>query len=129
MTSNDLKTDQQLFCLVVALLSDDEVRVRQSAGDLLGSFCAKFGPAVFEAARPQVLDLIRSTLERSDATDRHQMDLVRVSTLLKSELWHTMRLHQMWKERLTLAWAKSFARGTFNGLKRKNAKKIAKNCS
>jgi hypothetical protein len=43
---------------------------------LLGSFCSKFGPAVFESAKGQVYQLIRTNLDRSDVTDQHQREFM-----------------------------------------------------
>jgi hypothetical protein len=41
----------------LSLLSDEEVRVRQAAGDLLGSFCQRFGPKVYEQAQSHVFEV------------------------------------------------------------------------
>lgn len=48
------------------LLTDDEVRVRQASGELLGQLCKTFGTEVFELARQRVIDLIKVNLERSN---------------------------------------------------------------
>ena len=66
----------------LALLSDDEVRIRQAAGDLLGSFCTKFGSGVFESAKVQVFQLILTNLERSDLADHKEIQVKFSFTLI-----------------------------------------------
>ncbi len=63
-----------IFVISVALtlLADEEVRVRQAAGELLGAFCQKFGPRVYEQCQAHVFDLIKTNLDRSDVTEQHQ---------------------------------------------------------
>ena len=59
-----------LSAAAVSLLGDDEGRVRDSAGQLLGSMCGRLGTAVYEEVRAPVLELIRSNLERSEEVSR-----------------------------------------------------------
>ena len=48
----------------LTLLADEEVRVRQAAGELLGAFCQKFGPRVYEECQAHVFELIKTNLDR-----------------------------------------------------------------
>lgn len=78
---NNLTRAYNLFS-ALALLSDDEVRIRQAAGDLLGSFCTKFGSGVFESAKVQVFQLILTNLERSDLADHKEIQVKFSFTLI-----------------------------------------------
>ncbi len=46
-------------------LSDDEVRVRISAGELLGAFCKAFGPRIYEQYREFVFNLVKENISRA----------------------------------------------------------------
>uniref|UniRef100_T1JGS2 TOG domain-containing protein n=1 Tax=Strigamia maritima TaxID=126957 RepID=T1JGS2_STRMM len=50
--------------LALRLLTDDEVRVRMAAGEVLGVLCIKFGPTIYAQSRDVVLNLIRTNLSR-----------------------------------------------------------------
>ncbi|KAK4314086.1 hypothetical protein Pmani_014616 [Petrolisthes manimaculis] len=54
--------------IAIRLLTHQEVRVRQAAGEVLGALCERDGGATYSIVRGQVLDLVRSSLDRQ-ATD------------------------------------------------------------
>ncbi|XP_045581052.1 uncharacterized protein [Procambarus clarkii] len=53
----------------VKLLTDQEVRVRQAAGEVLGSLCENDEGATYASCRSHVLDLVRCNLEREMTDD------------------------------------------------------------
>ena len=69
----------------LTLLADEEVRVRQAAGELLGAFCQKFGPRVYEECQAHVFELIKTNLDRSDVTEQNQQQ-EKVSTDDRSDV-------------------------------------------
>ncbi|XP_071164390.1 uncharacterized protein [Mytilus edulis] len=56
-------------------LDDNEFRVRIAAGEVLGALCKKIGPEIYGDVKDQILNGIRSNLEREMPTgDEHQND-------------------------------------------------------
>ncbi|CAG5132048.1 unnamed protein product [Candidula unifasciata] len=53
----------------ISLLDDEEFRVRIAAGELLGVLCKFKGPEVYERCKDQILEGIRSNLERHGLGD------------------------------------------------------------
>ncbi|XP_066947983.1 uncharacterized protein [Macrobrachium rosenbergii] len=51
------------------MLTDLEVRVRQAAGEVLGALCQKDGGITYASCRSDVLELVRSNLERQVTDD------------------------------------------------------------
>ncbi|KAG7166267.1 putative HEAT-like repeat-containing protein [Homarus americanus] len=71
MSEVELENEDQLEVQQAALkvLTDQEVRVRQAAGEVLGSLCQKDGGATFVSCRSHVLELVRSNLDREMTDD------------------------------------------------------------
>ena len=65
---------RQLVGAGIVLLVDDEVRVRDAAGQLLGALCAKLGPVVYEEAGPTTLELIKQNLEREEEMEANRTE-------------------------------------------------------
>lgn len=51
------------------ILTDQEVRVRQAAGELLGALCQQDGGATYSSCRSYILELVQSNLERQITDD------------------------------------------------------------
>ncbi|XP_068210771.1 uncharacterized protein [Palaemon carinicauda] len=51
------------------MLTDLEVRVRQAAGEVLGALCQQDGGVTYASCRSEVLELVRSNLERQVTDD------------------------------------------------------------
>ncbi|CAG0913978.1 unnamed protein product [Notodromas monacha] len=64
----------------LALLLHPEVRVRLSAGELLGEMCAVRGTRVYNACRDALLDMIHDNLDRSLAENEDEDDIKTASS-------------------------------------------------
>ncbi|ROT82029.1 uncharacterized protein [Penaeus vannamei] len=69
----EVEPEGQFHCEVRAaslrLLTHQEVRVRQAAGEVLGALCQQDGGVTYASCRSQVLELVRSNLERQMTDD------------------------------------------------------------
>ncbi|KAK7788464.1 hypothetical protein R5R35_012208 [Gryllus longicercus] len=60
---------QKIKCSSQRLLTDVEVRVRISAGEVLGALCAKCGTVIYQETKDYVLNLVRNNLDRQIGED------------------------------------------------------------
>ncbi|XP_063591073.1 uncharacterized protein LOC134768277 [Penaeus indicus] len=71
--NTEVEPEGQFHCEVRAaslrLLTHQEVRVRQAAGEVLGALCQQDGGVTYASCRSQVLELVRSNLERQMTDD------------------------------------------------------------
>ena len=64
IAAGHLGSSDYLVAPALLYLTDSEVRVRLAAGELLGELCKVQGPQVYEKVKDDVLNLIKTNLER-----------------------------------------------------------------
>lgn len=69
---DDLRRD--LISAALVLLVDEEVRVRDASGQLLGALCHKLGPVVYEEAQSATMQLIKKNLDRKEEEEKEGGD-------------------------------------------------------
>lgn len=92
--------------LCLKLLGDGEVRVRLSAGDVLGTLCKHCGPQIYLECKDVVLELIRDNLERQilepSAADMEQEEVEKLMEKFSSSPERRMSAEEIFHD--TAGW-------------------------